>query len=220
MADEEYRLLQRQFLTTGDPILGHHLMQAGLRKSITLLQCREDGIPWEIVSRYLHRWSQAILAPDEVQFYKQMLGEETDWHPDFISRNEFFVTVSADESWSPNFPGNFLSMMIGFSTFGHYPTVGMSARKIRKKLHNQKGPYWHHLNRLSWGAPGTDLALRISFWGADDTGMELDMGPEGSGFGRQPVPYPNNLILLDDILRNLPNPVTRLWLGHHGFTGA
>jgi hypothetical protein len=219
MADTEYRILLRQFLA-GDTSLAHHLMRTGLRYGITLLQCREDGIPWEVVSNYLQYWSPAILSPEEVDLYQQMLREETNWDPNFIESHRFFVPVAASESWSPNFPGNFLAMLIGFSTFGHYPTEGMSPRKIRKKLHNQKGPYWHHLNRLSWGQPGTDLALRISFWGADDTGMELDIGPPGSGFGSLPVLYPQNLMLLDDILRHLPNPVTRAWLYERGFTGA
>ena len=193
MADFEYRELVRAY-QRGDVSLVDQLILSGIRNGFTLYQYREDGIPWLDVARYLHHWSPAILAPDEVEYYKEMLLAE-DWgHPDFVRGHRFFVPVPSSESWYPNFPGNFISMGIYFSIFGERPTEGLSSRKIRKKLRHATGPYWHHLSANAWGLPRTDLALRITFWGSDDTGVELDLGPSGSGMDYHFVtPYPNNL---------------------------
>lgn len=223
MADSEYRQLLREYLS-GYKILIDRVIYSGIRNGATLLQFREDGLPWQDVSRYLHFWNPAILNPDETAVYHQMLLQEEDpAHPDFIRNHWLFMPTSDD--WHPSWPGGFVSMHLSFAVFEPQDYSNISARKTRKKLRRRpvNVPEWSYLNSRSWGhIPNSPLGLRLSFWGMDDTGMELDLGPQGSGmdYNKDPMPYPQCLILVDEIIRRLPTPLTRSWLTEHGFIYA
>lgn len=55
-----------------------------------------------------------------------------------------------------------------------------------------------------------DAMVRVSFWGADDFGLERDV----------PNPTPEMVEQQINWAKLLPNPVTQQWLRDHGFVNA
>lgn len=214
MSDQEYRELLRRY-HSGDVILDEHLIRIGIRNSFSLLRMQQDGLPWVEVKKHLNLINQNILAPDEVKLYKEMVLQTTNWHSDFVNRPEFFVPGAA-ESWGGSWPGNMLSMSIYFTRFDYPDTTGMSPRKIRKKKLDTAERQWTHFSGDQWGT-----GVRIAFWGSDDGGMERDLVTQNHSRTIQiSTDYPESIVILDDILRRLPNPLTQRWLRDNGFTNA
>lgn len=223
MADTEYRNMLREY-QRGDISMVDRLVQIGLRNGFTLSQFRADGLPWKNVRQYLHLLNPIILTPEETILYQEMVIQEAGWHPDFVKEPKFFVPSSPQDHWSPCWPGNIITMHISFSVWGKRSTEGLSARKIRKLGIDTQTPAWQYAHPLSWEPTTAPVAPRISFWGADDTGMELNMGPAGSLYPQTAysdgTPISDSLLRLDQIIRTMPNPVTKSWLRQQGFTSA
>jgi len=215
MADQDYRENLRRY-HLGEGILAEKLITDGLlRYGFSLLQLEQAGLPWVEVKKYLHLLNPNILSPEEVVLYKEMLHLTTDWHPNFIDRNEFFVHTTDD--WYRTWPEQLVKMGIYFTRYDYPDVRHLSERKKRKRARSKPEKEWWPLNKLEWGT-----GVRISFLGTDDFGMEIEMGTEyARARGRDVrVDYPESIIILDDILRRLPADVTRSWLAHNGFIGA
>lgn len=60
---------------------------------------------------------------------------------------------------------------------------------------------------------GDRFRVRVSVWGADDFGMELDRSTDGKGLA-------GVLVELEGLLRRFPNPLTQQWLAQQGFVRA
>jgi len=69
------------------------------------------------------------------------------------------------------------------------------------------------LVRLSQTQTGEVIFLRLSVWGADDFGMELDRHTDVKGCRVA-------LKELEGILAAFPNPLTQVWLHDRGFVRA
>lgn len=222
MSDAEYRRLLRGY-HAGDVSLAEPLVILGIRNGFTLLQLKEAGLPWELVFKNLHYINPAFMSWEDADTYKALVLQEEGWHPDFVL-NEWrsFVPCHPEDTWAPSWPGGYITLSIYFACYDYPSKEGLSDRKIRK-LGLDKAPKQWIYPRRDWGAPDTPLGIRLAFWGADDTGVELDMGPEGSPMAFRPqqiTTYPECLLIADHLLRTMPNPATKDWMWQNSFEPA
>lgn len=180
----------------GDVSLTDRLVIAGLRQGLTLSQLRDDSLPWERVSAYLHLLNPAILPPKEAERYKQEVILREGWDPGFVNRYRWFVAVSPNEWWC-SWPENMVTMNVSFATY--------------------RADQWRF--SPSWDPVTAPISVRLSFWGSDDFGMELDMGPPGSYYPQMPSAF-SGLRGVEQLIRSLPYPLTQDWLRQQGFIRA
>jgi hypothetical protein len=208
MSDTEHRNLVRDYAANRDLDLIPRIITSSLRRGgPSFPEFREIGVPWSEIKKYLHWFNPNIPSPQEVTAYKAFVtSENPDWSPTFIERIEFVVHADPQDQWSPEWPEGMITMHPSFWGWVKPDVEGLSPRKLRKLGLDPQKPVWKDVPHSSkWGS-----LARISFWGADDSGMERDMTEED----------PEPLLILEDILRRLPPQVSQQWLRDNGFVTA
>jgi hypothetical protein len=200
VADFYFRKLLRDYQITNDLQASKELFAAGQRLGFSLVDYRDLGVPWTLVRENLWQLNPVFLSQEEVADYKDWLHESTNWHPKFIDRIYLFARARGD--WHPTYP------LIGTrqEEYAH-------RRPLEGYVSVMVGSLSPHLE--NWGS-----LMRLAFWGADDTGREVDIGDIGKYTGIPTETDEETLQILEDIIRKLPSQITTSNLSFLGFYNA
>jgi hypothetical protein len=198
--DFYFRQLLRKYQSTNDPKASQVMFAAGQRLGFSLVDYRDQGVPWAAVRENLWQLNPVFLSQEEVAAYKDWLHESTNWHPTSIDRIYLFARARGD--WHPTYP------LIGDRAEDHPHRrplegyVSVMVGSLSPRLEN-------------WGS-----VMRLAFWGVDNTGREVDIGDIGNHRGIPTETAEEALDLLESIIIKLPSKITIHNLSSLGFYNA
>ena len=187
MADLEFRQLLRKYCATGVLEDGAEMFHRGQRLGFSLNDYKHIGVDWMTIVSNLWQLNECFLSLDEDAAYRRYLHENTSYGP-YSDRKMLFAHSSGSEDWHPSWPLDHVSVY-----------AGSLAESSHGKLQ-------------TWGS-----VMRLAFWGADDTGIEMDIR---GWAGCNETAEDTAIHVFEEVVRDLPSVISRRTLLNKGFVRA